>query len=201
MALGEHTTERTGTNAHTQWLPYDARVLAQVCAPQDAAAALAEGGLPENAYELFVRNTIRELHVTSLPECGRAAFLGQHDDGSWNTYWLRLDDGSVWLARGGPDQPVESTSRINSSVSALQGVLEVWCSFIGSGVMESDDRYDDLVAETLERARNADPEAFEDEESWWSMTFEEVENGILAPKVEGLFATYTYSGSDPSPVK
>lgn len=47
--------------------------------------------------------------------------------------------------------------------------------------MEDDNHYDDLVTDAPENARHADPEAFEDEESWWSRTFEEIENGILAP--------------------
>jgi hypothetical protein len=130
---------------------------------------------------MFVRNTARELQVADLPGCGPAAFLGQNQDGFWNTFWLRVQDGSIWLARGEQGQPAESTSRINSSVSGLQRVLDVWCSFIGSGVMEADDGYEDLVADTLERGRNADPDAFQDEESWWSRTFEEIENGVLAP--------------------
>lgn len=168
-------------NAAPRWLPYDAQELAQLDAPQDAATALADRGLPENAYEMFVRNTARELHVEQLPGCGPAAFLGQNLDGFWNTFWLCLRDGSVWLARGEQGRPAESASRINASVPGLQRLLDVWCAFIGSGVMEEDDGYDNLVADTLEHARDADPEAFEDEESWWSRTFEEIENGILAP--------------------
>lgn len=72
--------------------------------------------------------------------------------------------------------------RANSSVVALQKILEIWGSFIGSGVYEDDDRYDCLAAETIERAHEADPRTFEDEESWWSRVFEEIEYGVLAPE-------------------
>jgi hypothetical protein len=172
-------------NAATRWFAHDAQELARLAVPRDTAAALTGRGLPENAYEMFVRNTARELQVVDLPGCGPAAFLGQNQDGFWNTFWLRVEDGSIWLARGEQRQAAESASRINSCVPGLQRVLDVWCSFIGSGVMEDDDGYEGLVANTLERARNADPEAFDDEESWWSRTFEEIENGVLAPVPPG----------------
>lgn len=54
-------------NAATRWLRYDAEDLAHLGAPKGAATALTERGLPENAYQMFVRNTARELDVAELP--------------------------------------------------------------------------------------------------------------------------------------
>lgn len=163
-----------------EWRPYDNRRIASLGADGRYTAALVERGLPLDTYKMFFRNPDRELEVRDLPEVGRSAFLGQFEDGV-NTYWLNLADGSVWILRGYDDGP-QQTGWINSSVAALQEILGIWDSFIGSGVYEDDDRYEGLVTETIEQARQADPQAFEDEESWWSRVFEEIEFGVLAPE-------------------
>ncbi|PWK52661.1 SUKH-4 immunity protein of toxin-antitoxin system [Actinoplanes xinjiangensis] len=94
---------------------------------------------------------------------------------------MRLQDGAVWMLFGYDDVP-QRTARINTSVAALQTILTLWDGFVGSGVHEDDDGYEELVGEVLRRAGEADPEMFENEESWWSRVFEEVELGVLAPE-------------------
>ncbi|MEV4282262.1 SUKH-4 family immunity protein [Actinoplanes xinjiangensis] len=94
---------------------------------------------------------------------------------------MRLVDGAVWMLFGYDDVP-RRTARINTSVTALQAILTLWDEFVGSGVHEDDDGYEELVEEVLRRAREPDPQMFEDEESWWSRVFEEVELGVLAPE-------------------
>ncbi|SDT81225.1 SUKH-4 immunity protein [Actinoplanes derwentensis] len=147
---------------------------------QRAASALISPGLPVDERKLFVRNSTRELESRSLDGCGSAAFLGQYEDGV-NTYWVSLRDGTVWMLFGYDDVP-QRVARINTSVTALQALLALWDEFIGSGVHEDDDAYEGLVEDVLRRARQADPEMFDDEESWWSRVFEEVELGVLAPE-------------------
>ncbi|MFB6578794.1 SUKH-4 family immunity protein [Streptomyces sp. NPDC056402] len=75
-----------------------------------------------------------------------------------------------------------STGLVNSSVAGLQSVLEVWEAFACSGRSDADDDYEDYVEDVIERVRQSDPRVFEDEESWWSRVFEEVELGVLVPE-------------------
>ncbi|MEV4349018.1 SUKH-4 family immunity protein [Actinoplanes sp. NPDC049596] len=163
-----------------EWLPYSVPLLRRIGVEANAVRALGGRGLPTDTYQMFSRVPRRELGTRELPACGVAAFLGQHEDGL-NTYWVSVADGSVWILRG-YDGGGQRVDRINSSVAGLQGVLAAWDEFIGSGVYEDDPTYDGLVADAIDRARRADQEAFEDEESWWSIVFEEVENGVLAPE-------------------
>ncbi|WP_455354060.1 SUKH-4 family immunity protein [Streptomyces sp. SYSU K217416] len=148
--------------------------------PEQAAQALTEGGLPTDCNRMFVRVPGRELETRELP-AGRAVFLGAFEDGSI-TYWLLVDSGEVWMAQGYEDQNEQDFAVVNSSVDGLAGVLKVWESFVYSGKSDEDDDYDDFVEEVIERAGQADPQAFVDEESWWSRAFEEVELGALGPE-------------------
>jgi len=158
------------------WRPYDAHRLTALGAPEEAAAALTERGLPDGVFEHFVRVPERELKDTDLPEAGKAAFLGQVWDGSNNTYWLSLSDGSVWMRYGAPDEPVDHMKRINTTVEALQSVLAVYEAYVRaeSGDLEVQAR-EDLINQTVTHAAAADPAVFEDEENWWPQTFLEIE--------------------------
>lgn len=171
-------------NTTGSWLAYDAERLARIGAPDSSVSALTGRGLPGSAHDLFVRVPARELQVADLPECGRAAFLAQAGDGYWNTYWLSLRDGSIVMRYGKQDEPVDHVKRINTSVTALQAVLEAWCDYKDSGLTPADgEAYEHLVINTITRAVSADPEAFHDEQAWWPTTFEEVEYtlpGILS---------------------
>ncbi|MFG2901003.1 SUKH-4 family immunity protein [Streptomyces zaomyceticus] len=71
---------------------------------------------------------------------------------------------------------------VNCSDAGPQNALEVWEAFTGSGRSDADDDYEDYVEDVIERARTCDPRVFEDEESWWSRVFEEVELGALVPE-------------------
>lgn len=82
----------------------------------------------------------------------------------------------------GYDQGVQRVEKANSCVLALQEILQIWDDFIGSGVHEEDDCYEELVSSTIDGGRQADRDVFEDEESWWSRVFEEIEYGVLAPE-------------------
>jgi hypothetical protein len=155
---------------------YNAERLAQIGAPADAAHALAEHGLPEDAYGWFERVPARELEVTELPECGRAAFLGQAIDGFHNTYWLSLSDGAIWMRYGQADEPVHHMKRINTSVHALHAMLEVFGSYAVADKSHDDEpALEQLVLSTIVRAVSVDPEVFQDDEGWWPLTFQEVE--------------------------
>jgi hypothetical protein len=181
------------------WLTYDAEWLARIGAPDDAIAALARRGLPGDAYGWFVRVPTRELEVAELPECGRAAFLAEAIDGFWNSYWLSLADGSIWMRYGKRDEPVHHVKRINTSVHTLQEILGVWIDYKGSNVSpESDEAaYENLVYKTLIRVVSLDPEVFMDEETWWARTFEEV--GYTIPRVSlGDRPLYQYVRQDES---
>lgn len=163
-----------GSNAPA-WRPFDRASLERLGVPVSALDVLAGRGLPENAFEVYVRDPARELDVADLPECGRAVFLGRYTD-EWNTYWLRVADGSVWMRWGMLDQPAESTQRINTSVDSFQAVLGAWCDLKSAGIDESDEgAYEDAVAATVVCAVSADPEIFADGESWWPVFFEELE--------------------------
>jgi SUKH-4 immunity protein len=159
------------------WRPYDAGRLAELGAPTAAVAALAGRGLPEDAYEHFVRVPERELERGVLPGCGDAAFLGHAWDGFNNTYWLSLTDGSVWMRYGQHDEPLHHVKRINSSVEALQSVLVAYLAFAlpWSGRMLGTEEHEKLISQSVIHAVAADPTVFEDEENWWSLTFQEVE--------------------------
>ncbi len=181
------------------WRSYDVDELARVKVPEAAANALAARGLPDNAYEYFVRVPERELKVTELPMCGRAAFLGQHEDGWNNTYWLSLTDGSVWMRYGGRDEPVDHVKRINSSVPALQNMLDVYCAFEADELEAEDDlqAHADLVCRTVLHAVSTEPELFADSENWWPRTFEEI--GYSAPGIlRGDKVLYEYVQRDRS---
>ncbi|MEW2586803.1 SUKH-4 family immunity protein [Streptomyces virginiae] len=167
-------------DANTGWHPYDTGTLARL-GPGGGAAELGERGLPADCDRMFVRDAGRELSVRELPQ-GRAAFLGAFEDGV-NTYWLLVGTGEVWIVHGYEDPGDGCADRryglVNTSVAGLQGVLEVWEGFLRSGRSEEDDGYEDFLADAVERARLCDPAVFEDEDSWWSRVFEEVELGVL----------------------
>ncbi|MFB7467286.1 SUKH-4 family immunity protein [Streptomyces sp. NPDC056224] len=163
------------------WLPYDARSLARLGVGGGAVTCLIKQGLPADCNRMFVRDSARELEVRDLPP-GRAVFLGAFEDGV-NTYWLQTDSGEVWMVRGHKDDG-DQYALVNSSVAGLQQVLAVWEGFACSGKSEADDDYEDYVEDVIERARQADPIVFEDEDSWWSRVFEEVELGVLVPEDE-----------------
>jgi hypothetical protein len=158
------------------WRPYGAERLAVLGAPGPAAAALTGRGLPDGAFDHFVRFAERELEEADLPECGKAAFLGHVWEGENNSYWLSLADGSVWMRYGGPDEPVDHMKRINTSVETLQSMLAVYQAWVRE---ESEDldvqEREDLINQTVIHAVAADPAVFEDDENWWSQTFLEVE--------------------------
>ncbi|MFJ3913698.1 SUKH-4 family immunity protein [Streptomyces vinaceus] len=154
--------------------------LARLGVGGEAVSGLVERGLPLNCHRMFARDSGRELDVRDLPP-GRAAFLGAFEDGV-NTYWLLIDSGEVWMVRGYDGDGGQQYERVNSSVAGLQNVLATWEAFVGSGKSDTDDDYEDYVEDVIDRARQSDPRAFEDEESWWSRVFEEVELGLLAPE-------------------
>jgi len=137
------------------WRPYDADRLAALAAAASATAtataatatataratatataALTGRGLPDDACEHFVRVPDRELEEATLPECGRAAFLGRVWDGFHNTYWLSLADGSVWMRYGLNDGPVHHMKQINTSVESFRAILAVYEAYMRA---ESDD--------------------------------------------------------------
>ncbi|MFD4912320.1 SUKH-4 family immunity protein [Streptomyces virginiae] len=163
-----------------QWLSYDASALARLGVGREAVSGLGERGLPADCNRMFVRDAGRELEVRDLPP-GRAAFLGAFEDGV-NTYWLLIDSGEVWMVRGYDGDEDQQYGLVNSSVAGLRNVLEVWEAFVCSGKSDADDDYEDYVEDVNERARRSDPGVFEDEESWWSRVFEEVELGVLVPE-------------------
>lgn len=170
-------SSEAGKNKKAKWLPYEERKLAGLGLSEACAEALLGRGLPDDSHRMFVRNTKRELAIRELPGCGRSVFLGQFEDGD-HTYWLRLSDESIWLVDGYEEQ---ETRWLNSSVTGLQGILEAWDGFIGSGLSEDDDSYDAAVSEVMERVHRADSRAFEDKNSWWSLTFNEIEIGAIGP--------------------
>ncbi len=159
------------------WSPYDAGRLAGLGAPAAAVAALTGRGLPENADEHFVRVPERELEQAVLPECGDAAFLGHAWDGFNNTYWLCLTDSSVWMRYGQYQEPLDHMKRINSSVEALQSILAVYLAFEfnGSDRIVGTGEHEALINQSVIHAVAADPTMFEDDENWWSQTFQEIE--------------------------
>lgn len=180
------------------WRPYNAERLSALGAPETATAALTGRGLPDGDFELFVRVQERELEEADLPECGKAAFLGQVWDGSNNSYWLSLADGCVWMRYGAPDEPVDHMKRINTCVETLQSILAVYEAYARA---EPDDldvqAREDLINQTVIHAVAADPEVFEDDENWWPQTFLEVE--FTSPKIllgdQSLFQLVTRDAS------
>lgn len=157
------------------WRPFDAARLSALGAPDLALAALVGRGLPDDAAEHFVRVPERELETADLPECGRAAFLGQVWDGYNNTYWLGLTDGAVWMRYGGRDEPVDHMNRINTSIVALQAVLAVFQAYADAESGLEEQARENLIAQSVIHAVAADPEAFADEENWWPLTLQEIE--------------------------
>ena len=158
------------------WHPYDGARLAELQAPGAAATALTGRGLPDDAFDHFVRVPERELETGELPECGKAAFLGQAWDGFNNTYWLNVSDGSVWMRYGGRDEPADHVKPINTSVAALQSVLAVYVTYQNAESNNlSVQAREDLIHQAVIHAVAADPDAFTDEENWWPQTFLEIE--------------------------
>ena len=158
------------------WSPYDAERLVALGAPEAAAAALTGRGLPGGVFEHFLRVPERELEEADLPECGKAAFLGQVWDGEYNSYWLSLADGSVWMRYGSPDKPVHHMKRINTSAETLQSVLAVYEAYMRDEREDlSGPEREDLINRTVIHAVAADPAVFEDDENWWPQTFLEIE--------------------------
>ncbi|MFJ5265823.1 SUKH-4 family immunity protein [Streptomyces sp. NPDC088387] len=131
---------------------------------------------------MFVRDAGRELETCELP-AGRAAFLGAFEDGA-RTYWLVIGSGEVWMVRGCAGDEEQQYGLVNSSVTGLQQVLSVWEAFVRSAKSDTDDGYDDYAEGVIERARQSDPRAFEDEDSWWSRVFEEAGFEVLVPQDE-----------------
>jgi hypothetical protein len=89
--------------------------------------------------------------------------------------------------------------RIDTSVAALQTVLDAWCAYKSSEISVDDDEeaYENLVEAVVLRAVSGDPEAFEDSENWWPRTFEEV--GYTAPRMPlGDDPLYRYVRRDES---
>lgn len=127
-----------------------------------------------------MRDPDKELSVRELA-AGRAVFLGSFEDGV-NSYWLLTDSGEVWMVRGYEGDPDEQYGLVNTSVDHLVEALRVWEAFVYSGKSDLEDDYDDWAHDVIDRARQADPRAFSDEESWWSRVFEEVELGVLVPE-------------------
>ncbi|WP_033329698.1 SUKH-4 family immunity protein [Streptomyces yerevanensis] len=162
------------------WLPYDEHGLASSGVRGQAARLLVERGLPADCNRMFVRDRDRELAVRELPG-GRAVFLGSFEDGI-NSYWLLTDNGEVWMVKGYEGDPEEQYGLVNTSVERLVEVLRIWETFVYSGKSDMDDDYDDWAHDVIGRARQADPMAFSDEDSWWSRVFEEVELGVLVPE-------------------
>ncbi|WP_308406819.1 SUKH-4 family immunity protein [Streptomyces sp. AC555_RSS877] len=163
-----------------RWLPFEQVALRSAGLRSADAELLAERGLPNDSNRMFVRNARRELHLQEFPRVGPAVFLGDFEDGV-NSYWLSVADGSVWIKKGYEGTEGDFT-RVNSSLYTFQRMLEIWEGFIFSGVQEEDDSYDALVEQVVTEAGDADPEVFEDEDSWWSRVFEEIELGSLAPE-------------------
>ncbi|MBO0819842.1 MAG: SUKH-4 family immunity protein [Nocardiopsaceae bacterium] len=172
---------KAGKNKKAKWLPYKQRKLEDLGLSESCAEALLGRGLPKDTHQMFVRNAKRELEIRDLPGCGRSAFLGQFEDGD-HTYWLCLSDESIWLLDGYDGDDEQETRWVNSSVTGLQGILAAWDDFMSSGLSEDDDQYDRAVSEATERAHQADLKAFEDDNSWWSLTFDEIENGVIGPE-------------------
>lgn len=86
------------------------------------------------------------------------------------------------MVRGYDSDGDQKYGLVNSSVAGLQNLLKVWEAFIGSGMSDADNDYEDFVEDVIERARQCDPRVFEDEESWWPRVFEEVELGVMVPE-------------------
>ncbi|WP_393101401.1 MULTISPECIES: SUKH-4 family immunity protein [unclassified Streptomyces] len=162
------------------WFPYDSIALASLGVGEEVARALSGRGLPADCNRMFVRDSGRELSVRDLPQ-GRAVFLGAFEDGV-NTYWLLIDSGEVWMVRGYEGDVDHQYGLVNSSVVGLQRILDVWEGFVFSGRNEAEDDYEDFVEDVIGQARQSDPDVFEDEDSWWSRVFEEVELGALGPE-------------------
>jgi hypothetical protein len=160
------------------WQPFDPGGLRAVGVGVDVGRALEDPGLPVNCVGMFVRNAELELRVRDLP-CAQAVCLGAFEDGV-NSYWLVLGSGEVWMAYGYEGGP-QRFALVNSSVTALQRMLRLWESFVLSGRSEDDEDYEDYIAELLDQAQQEDPDAFSDEDAWWSRVFEEVELGVLGP--------------------
>lgn len=182
-----------------EWRPYDAGELARIAAPEAAVAALTRRGLPGNAHHHLNRVPDRELEVAPLPGCGPAAFLAQVEDGFNNTYWLSLRDGSVWMRYGRQAGPVEFAKRINTSVAALQAVLDAWCAFDGPrhGLGDDPRAYEQLLDTFVLDAVRADPEIFADPEGWWPRTLEQA--GYSGPRfLNGDKPLYEYAYRDDS---
>ena len=193
-------------HAAPAWRAYDSgrlaalAALAALGAPEAATAALTGRGLPDDAFDHFVRVPERELAQADLPECGQAAFLGQVWDGSNNTYRLSLADGSVWMRYGGRDAPVDHMKRINTSVEALQAILAVYEAHARAESDEPGEQArEDLIDQAVVHAVAADPAVFADDENWWPQTLLEIE--FSSPRIllgdRSLFQLVTRDSSGP----
>lgn len=162
------------------WQEVDGDVLRRAGVKDPACDRLATKGLPVDAHRWFVLRPERLLGRRDLPGAGPCVYLGDFEDGV-NSYWLRLEDSSVWMLRGYDDGPQE-VGFVNSSVKVFQTFLERWVRFLECGASDEDDDYEELVEGMIEYFSKWDPPAFEEEDLWWARVFEEVELGVLAPE-------------------
>ncbi|MFF2996992.1 SUKH-4 family immunity protein [Streptomyces sp. NPDC057950] len=162
------------------WTLYDEGCLAGRGVQRETARLLVEQGLPTDCNRMFVRDPVRELEVRELP-VGQAVFLGAFEDGV-NSYWLAIGSGDVWMGRGHDGDADQQYTQVNSSIEGLVQVLRIWEAFVYSGKSDEDDDYEHFAQDVIDQARRADPDAFADDESWWSRVFEEVELGVLVPE-------------------
>ncbi|MBR7824695.1 SUKH-4 family immunity protein [Actinospica sp. MGRD01-02] len=158
-----------------EWTPYDPDTLEHAEVPQHAADALGGRGLPHNAYEIFIRDSVRELNGADLPDCGPAAFLANYTDED-NSYWVSLTDGLVWMRWGKADEPADDTEQMNTTVQGLQGVLAAWCDLKATGLDENaEEEYEHAVNVAVVAAVSSDPAAFTDDDGWRPNFFPELE--------------------------
>ncbi|MFE2871517.1 hypothetical protein [Embleya sp. NPDC059259] len=95
---------------------------------------------------------------------------------------MLLDSGEVWMLHDYERDAGRRYRLVDSSVSGLRRVPRIREGFVHSGKREADDDHDDYVEDVIEQARQGDPAMSEDEDSWRSRVFEEVELGVLGPE-------------------
>ena len=108
--------------------------------------------------------------------------LGTNEESDSGTYLL-ADSGAVFHVESGDTEE----RFVNSSLAAFLKFMEEWHSFVTTPAPRlADDIDEDRVISIGKKLRRSlkkiDKSAFSDEESWWSMVFEEVELGVLGPE-------------------